>query len=563
MQEKILLLICVLLLLFSCAHQIPPSGGADDKIGPIVLSSNPKTGATNIPVKARITIAFSEWLSTKSDRGVSVFPPLKVKVIVNRNHLVILPATAFADSTTYHITVNSQLQDLHNNPIVSPFSLIFSTGNSLDSGILSGCVIDPSRKILQPKVALFRNENMKNDSGFTGSPNYLIQTDSTGRFNFSNLKKGSYHAVAYIDTNFDNRIQPGKERIYIAQDSLTSVTSVTNQLFLFPAIYDTITPAIKTVKATSSTILSGQWTTKFDNRNGFNYPQCSVERTDTVSAPLQCQYIPLANNHVFTLLLKSPLKIAPYRLIYKITSLNKKPFIDTVLFNGISFKDTVKPVLQSWTPKSSTIDLDPTIKLVWSEPVNVNAPLFMIDSTGDTVVCKGQSGYSDSTTFILQKRLKPGCNYRIVILKTIGNDLAGNNLKARDSTDTAAIIKYKTINIDSLAISVQGGAACLQKSTHRKWIFRPINSNTSYTTQDSAGQFKFDSIPSGKGFIFYFEDLNENNKPDQGRLVPWIAPESYFGAPDTVEARARWEVEGIEVHICAQCEKKTAENNKP
>ncbi len=563
MQKKLLLLLYVSLALFSCAHQTPPSGGIDDKIGPTVFNSNPKIGSTNVPVKIRIIITFSEWLSSKSDRGVSIFPPQKVKVIVNHNHLIIIPTTAFSDSTTYHITVNSQLQDLHNNPIISPFSLIFSTGNSLDSGILSGCVIDPSRKILQPKVALFRNENLKSDSGFTGSPDYLMQTDSIGRFNFSNLKKGKYHVVASIDTNLDNRIQPGKEQIYIPKDSIITITSETNQIFLFPAIYDTITPAIQNIKATSSTILSGQWTTSFDNRNGFNYPECSVERIDTISTPIQCQYIPLTNNHVFTLLTNSPLQIAPYRLICHLTSRNKKSFTDTILFNGVSFKDTVKPVLKSWIPTNGTIDLDPSIKLIWSKPVTVNAPLFLIDSIGDTTICKAQSGYSDTTTFSIQKRLKPGSNYRIVILKTIGNDLTGNNLQARDSTDTTANIRYKTINIDSLAISVQGGAPCLQKNTHRKWIFRPINSNTSYTTQDNAGQFKFDSIPSGKGLLFYFEDLNENNKPDQGRLAPWIAPESFFGAPDTVEARARWEVDGIEVHICSPCEKKNAENKKP
>ena len=562
MQKKpiIPILLFLLTILLSCAHEIPPSGGPEDKIGPKIINSTPKIESINVPVKSHIVIVFSEWLSTKSDRGVSVFPPLKIKTIVHQNHIEIIPITSFAESTTYHITINSLLQDLHNNPIISPSNLVFSTGNSLDSGTLSGCVIDPTRKALQPKIALFRNEHIRRDSGFTATPDYLMQTDSAGRFDFSHLKNGNYHIVGFLDEKSTNRIQADTDHIYIPTDSSVTINNNTKPVILFPAIYDTITPQIQIVKALSSTLLSGQWTSSFDIRNGFNYPQCTVERVDSTSAPIQGNYIPLTNEKIFTLVLKSPLKIAPYRLIYKMSSTSKPAVLDTIRFNGVPSIDTLKPVLQSWTP-SGTIDLDPSLKLIWSKPVIINAPLFMTDSTGDTIICKAQSGYSDTTSFSLQKRLSPGKNYRIVILNTLGNDLAGNNLKLRDSTDTTAVIQLQTITIDSLALSLQGGAPCLQKDLHRKWIFKPLSGNASYIARDNAGQFKFDSIPSGKGQLFYFDDLNNNNKPDPGRLSPWIAPEAYFGAPDTVEARARWEVEGIDVHICEPCERKV-ENSK-
>jgi hypothetical protein len=40
--------------------------------------------------------------------------------------------------------------------------------------------------------------------------------------------------------------------------------------------------------------------------------------------------------------------------------------------------------------------------------------------------------------------------------------------------------------------------------------------------------------------------------PSPGSLVPWVAPEEFRAFPDTVEARARWDVEGISVP--AACE---------
>ena len=559
MQKKIFKLVSLSFItaLISCAHQISPSGGPDDKISPTVISSSPKTESVNVPLKSSVVINFSEWISKKSDRGVTIYPPLKVKIVVNRNRLEIIPVTSFADSTTYHISINSLLQDLHNNPVFSPINLTFSTGSTLDSGILSGCIIDPSKKGLQPKVALFRKEQIKADSGFTIDPDYLQQTDSSGNFEFLHVKKSDYYAVAFLDANSDNRIQPGGiEQVFITTDSLIAIGPATKPIFLFPAVYDTSKPALLNVKAHSSTILSGQWATVFDLRNGFNYPLCSVERIDSVSTPIQGTYIPLPNGLVFTLLLKSPLQIAPYRLIYTFKRLNNTNISDTVTFNGVKIGDTIKPVLQSWTPNTGTTDLDPEIKLIWTKAVTINSPLRLTDSTGDTIVLKATSGYSDTSSLSLQRHLRPDSKYRLVLLKNIGNDLSGNSFKSRDTTDTVNVIHFQTISGDSLAICVQGGAACLEKSNHRKWLFKPFNRNTTYLSQDKSGQFRFDSIASGKGLLYYFEDLNENNKPDQGRLCPWFTPEPYFASPDTVEARARWEVEGIEIHACEPCKKK-------
>jgi hypothetical protein len=249
-------------------------------------------------------------------------------------------------------------------------------------------------------------------------------------------------------------------------------------------------------------------------------------------------------------------------LIYTFKTFNNTKFSDTITFNGVTTGDTTKPLFQSWTPNSGTTDLDPVIKLIWSKPVTINVPLQFTDSTGDTIIVKVASGYTDTSILSLQRHLHPDSRYRLVLLKNIGNDLAGNSLKTRDTTDTVNVIQLRTINGDSLAISMQGGADCLDKNDHRKWIFQLLGRNTTYLTQDKSGQFEFDSIPSGNGLLYYFEDLNENNKPDQGRLSPWIAPEPYFAAPDTVEARARWEIEGINVRVCEPCIKKLNDSIK-
>jgi hypothetical protein len=124
--------------------------------------------------------------------------------------------------------------------------------------------------------------------------------------------------------------------------------------------------------------------------------------------------------------------------------------------------------------------------------------------------------------------------------------------KNKRAVDTAGVNAVKRKRIaDSLCVRLSGGASCLKPNENRKWVYRPISRrDTSFTVADSAGTFAFDSIPASKGTLLWFIDDNGDNQITPGRLSPWRAPERFFAVPDTVEAKARWVVEGLEVRGC-------------
>src|SRR5271157_2895759 len=69
-------IIFLFVLFLSCARQIPPSGGPDDKTPPFVRFSIPPIGTVKYPVKAKITFIFSEWIDRKTaEKCITVFPP--------------------------------------------------------------------------------------------------------------------------------------------------------------------------------------------------------------------------------------------------------------------------------------------------------------------------------------------------------------------------------------------------------------------------------------------------------------------------------------------------------
>jgi hypothetical protein len=178
----------------------------------------------------------------------------------------------------------------------------------------------------------------------------------------------------------------------------------------------------------------------------------------------------------------------------------------------------------------------------------------LIDSLRDTVRLNANAGYSDTIILAPQRRLRAGSRYRFLLMKTAVRDMAGNPCKARDSTDTAAVAVFSVISADSLAVSLAGCAACPGADEKRKWQFIPLSGGKPFICMDSGGCFRFDSLPAARGFVGYFTDNNNNGRPDPGSLLPWIAPEPFIMFPDTIEARARWEIEGSAFsRPCGQC----------
>jgi len=120
--------------------------------------------------------------------------------------------------------------------------------------------------------------------------------------------------------------------------------------------------------------------------------------------------------------------------------------------------------------------------------------------------------------------------------------------------DTAKASKKKAA-ADSLCVRLSGGASCLEPDEKRKWVYRPISRrDTSFIAADSAGTFAFDSIPASKGTLLWFIDDDGDNLITPGKLSPWRSPERFFIVPDTIEAKARWVVEGLNVRGCETSE---------
>lgn len=557
-QVRLLCLVALCIFCYRCAHQVAPGGGPADKTPPMLVSESPSSGALNFPSKGTLTFTFSEWIDPKSaERALSVFPlPAGGIVVRTRAKTITLSALrGFPDSTTFQVELNAGLVDFHGNSMGTPHQLFFSTGAALDSGAIVGQVIDPGRRILQPKVALFDSATVASaDSAWFLVPRYVVQTDSSGRFAFRFIRPATYAVVAFFDKSNLNRLYPKTEQAYAPISLFVPVKHAlsSSSLMLYPVSVDTTPIKMLSLKAVAPQLLSAEWTVVPATDVALDSLWRIICLDSTRTAPSISSLTLLNLGKKVLLKLAKPLAITGYALIYPRPD-NRLGHLDTTRFNGTSIADTVRPKLILNLPNNAVVDRTPRIRLIWSEPVqSANDTLIVMDSLkGSALFIRTTTAASDTISFTSPQPLAAGHKFFVSIKRNQFADLSGNT-----PSDTAPInLHFSTMHPDSFCLSLSGRSACLDPDTSRRWIFSYLGFKSPVYCVDKNNGFYFDTIPGGKGTLSCFVDANNDGKPTPGSLLPWRAPEPVIGFSDTVEARARWDVEGIEL----KCEKNTQE----
>jgi hypothetical protein len=557
--------IFIIALFFACAHQIPPGGGPDDKTPPSVSFSMPQRGARSVSVTTSIVINFSEWIQQQNpEKCVTMFPPPPGGILVTASgkKLVVKPKHALADSTTYHLSLNTALTDLHGNSIGTPYDLFFSTGPTIDSSRVFGCVILQESKPVQPKVALFPSAAVdSSDTVLFGMPSYLTQTDSAGFFSFDNIHRGAYDCVAFLDDNNNGRCDPGREQVYTPVKKKIVLEKIIGPVPLYAVLCDTTTLRIATLKPVSAVCIYGEWTGATTMPAPEWDKSWHIEGVDDNRKISIQEYVPVLHSRRFFLKLSDTLGLAPFRLFAIVKSPVPRSGIrsqgDTIRFNGVTLSDTVSPVVKGTEPQGPSADLKPRIKLTWSKPVIANfKKWYCRDSLGDSTAVTVTPGFGDTTYFSCAKSLVPDTKYTMKFPDSAFSDICGNR-----PHDTAGIkFGFRTMSDRELCFSLSGGIPCPAAASDslRRWTFMPLGGQKLYLARDRGGQFRYDSIPAGRGLMGLFTDVNNDGLLTKGSLVPWIPPEPFRMFPDTVEARKNWDIEGVTfTGACEECVKKS------
>ena len=252
------------LMIAACATQVAPTGGPEDKLPPRVAGVLPAPKTANHPNELYVKLEFDEWINASVPRGaITISPPIekKLRYEVHGKTLEVYSRAELDTGTTYTVTFAGGIKDLRGNALAKPFQVVFSTGATIDSLMLSGRVMVPDslvRKKAYPSVGLYlmgpERESKRYLEKYRDTvtkvldslpmltkeePLYLTAADSIGSFTFTGLKAGLYRVIAFVDGNGNHKIEPSSEMAGVWISDLTLTESTNDTLWIALADQDT------------------------------------------------------------------------------------------------------------------------------------------------------------------------------------------------------------------------------------------------------------------------------------------------------------------------------------
>lgn len=205
-------------LALSCANRgSGPQGGPKDVAPPVAVSSKPANGARNHN-KQTVEINFNEIvLLEKAYEKVVVSPPQAKSAIVKAygKKVAVELLDTLQPNRTYIIDFADAIVDNNEKNPLKDYYFTFSTGDTLDSLMVGGTVIDAHTLNPTGGIVVGLHSDLS-DSAFTTRPfDYITKTDDAGKFWIKGIAEGSYKVYALGDMNGNYRYDKGESMAFL------------------------------------------------------------------------------------------------------------------------------------------------------------------------------------------------------------------------------------------------------------------------------------------------------------------------------------------------------------
>lgn len=534
------------LLAVGCASPLPPTGGPPDKTPPVIAKTEPVAGAVLVTAE-KVRIEFSEYIEEASFvRAFSITPefdqPPKIHWKGKRVDLSF--HEAFRANTTYVLTLDNNLRDLHGVALRKPLTLAFSTGSEINKGRLSGRVLAPGHGNGLPGMDVYAyavEDSLPPDS-LPARPDYRTQTDENGHFLFEYMSEEPFFVIALRDRNRNRMPDPNEAYAVPPRPAFRPAIAVSNDdsLRWIATTRDTIPPVLRQVQPRSNR--------RFALR--FSEP-VHLARTDTSGwilrdsttarrQPIGAVYSPTLMPQQVMVLTDSLPPVVHSIYFAAIEDSSGNPAVpSTRSFAPSPAPDTLRLRFIGFLPDTLTAAPDGVfpLRLGARSGVRFNEPI-PDEQFSDVVSVTDTLGRA----LPYSRRTTDGVSYQFQIDSPMPGvvkvDVNGNQLGQADTVYTRRyhpLTKDETGELSGIVDPVVPGL--------RVELFAedgPIEIQS--ITPDSTGHFVFRDLPGGGRYRFRaFIDRNKNGRWDGGFIVPYRPAEPLGWSGELPPVRARWE----------------------
>ena len=543
----------LLLLLAACAVPQPPTGGPVDQTPPAVVSSEPAAEAVNVDART-VRIVFSEYIDQSSfARALSITPAVEGRLDIDwsRRTVDISFPEPLRENTTYLLTLDKTLRDIHNVTLRQPITLAFSTGPMINRGQLAGQVVDEhtGTGVADLDVYAYASGGTAPTDSLPPTPDYRTQTDNEGRFRFDYLREQPYYVIALEDRN-RNRQPDATEPFAVPPLAALRADSAqaTEQRPWVVTRLDTVPPVAQRIRPFSSRRFAVRFSESV--RLTDLAPSAWVLFDSTSNAPIAVEQVyQRFDDPRQIFVVTDSLVPGRHRLVPAAVTDSSGNALqpDTLSFIPPAEADTLRPRFRTWLPAglplvSNRVFLPPgaTPGLRFNTAVDtslLHAALTVAETAGTRLA------FSTDT--------RNGTDYRVQIPAPAAAatrtrlSLDNNRLGGPDTVYTRT---YERIADRQLG-AYSGVVAVTDTSTRMKRtivaeLYRTGDTAQqpfATTTVDSTGTFTFTRLPEGTYRLRVFLDRNRNGRWDGGQILTYQPAEPIRWRNTLPDWRARWD----------------------
>lgn len=559
-------------MLLSCATQVAPGGGPEDKLPPRVAAVYPAPNTTNHPNELYVKLEFDEWINASVPRSaVSISPPIdkKMKFEVSGKTLVLTSRAELDTGTTYTVTFAGGIKDLHGNMLATPFQVVFSTGAKIDSLKLAGRVLVHDslvRKKAYPSIGLFLMGSERESRHYLDKyrdtathaldtlpmlakepPLYLTRTDSVGNFVLSGLRPGRYRVVAFLDANGNQKIEASSELVGVWTGDLSLDSTTADTLWVPLADQDTTMLELSTLAQPGASVIEATFTRPVYFDSAFtDTSNCKLVAPDKSELYPSYVYLGATSNKPRFYFSQKPKPETSYKFICAKARDSLFRPLDT-LHNELDWEwqemkgDTMPPSISrtAMLGKAKTAFPDDSLVFAYDKPV--------LDSLNETYYVS----INKDTAQVQVKRIDP-IRYLVLNEKPWPTDVTvdflqgyqDTTLAAADSNgvrDTVVELKYRRLlrfeTVSKLKLAMLRGKIPGAKSGAKVRLYSIDAKTYSYAVCGTDGSFAFNDIVEGNYFIDYYYAEEGKLTPDAGSLFPFRHGKPWRAPNDTIKVK--------------------------
>ena len=534
-----------LILLSGCAAQGPPGGGPEDKTGPMLLSSFPENGSVNVSTNVEVVLNFSETIEPRSvESSLQITPIPKQSPIVHsyRRKTTITFIDKLEDNATYIISFGRGIQDYQKNFSEKSVTVAFSTGDSLDEGVISGMVFDiPKKHSVQ--VWAYRKTDSFPDSILGETPDYKTAVEKNGNYRLTNLAQGTYRLlavsaesqkIAFVDENCLIGIPFIDPVVVGRRDGIVSNVNLRLNAFY-----------LKPFRLLRADMIEDK-VELFFSRN--LDPDRSADAKFGIDRDAQIHSAWVGNADAKTMQLNVRGMIPD--MIYTVRA-------DTVFddrgniiglnqeaqFTFSESMDTLKPEIVATYPSKNAknVALNPSIMIRFNEAMKPVIPDTTIRfMTIDSSLIGFSIDWPSSNSMIISPitELETAMEYHIQANCSAWQDEAGNALR-----DSLFSLSFTTVDANSFG-SISGKVSFVDSLvSNLKLSCKPESGKSGPVTVSvpESGEYLVSDLSPGAYRFEIWEDCNNNGRWDHGSLKPFVTAEPYRAYSGKINVRARWE----------------------